>query len=374
MPVASLRTLLPLGVVCALAAGPSGCGGDRRAVSEYPHAPSDFADAFTADLAGSRDGLALAVAGQLRGRDGSEEVVRVYTRGRNPGWRRAPRLVRRAGHGDHVSVVYSGRIPCVGYESPARARVLACLRRNRWRHLPMNGLPARGRLLKLAAPGGRLVAVLRLSDRIAAFRRATGRWRGVGSRLPIRGAVAVVGESSRASDALELALVDVARGERTVWSLMRGKWRRRPPLRGHGGGPMPGGPVRLGRSIYLPLVDASSEPWRFSAHVLRDGVWSSVNPGLNRDRGSAQGVLRVVGGAVWAAWQENEPRDDGLFNTRMYAQRVAPVASHPREIWSGTSIGPGSIETVQGAGRRWTLYMPGAPRRRGLTVAVKPLP
>jgi hypothetical protein len=137
---------------------------------------------------------------------------------------------------------------------------------------------------------------------------------------------------------------------------------------------MPGGPVRLGRRLYIPVIDASADPWRFSVFVLRNETWNAMRAPLNRSTGNAQGTLSAAGGAVWATWQENRPRDDGLFDTHMYAQRVAPERGPARELWAGTSIGPGSMEAVEAAGRRWVLYMPAAKGRKALSVAVEPLP
>ena len=136
---------------------------------------------------------------------------------------------------------------------------------------------------------------------------------------------------------------------------------------------MPGGPVRLGSRVLLPVIDATVDPWQLTVLELDGEVWTPLGGALNRGPGHAQGALRVAGGEAWAAWQENEPRQDGLFNTRVYAQRVAPEPHSPHAVWSGVSIGPGSVEVVQGAGRRWVLYMPRAAGRRALTVAVKPL-
>ena len=172
---------------------------------------------------------------------------------------------------------------------------------------------------------------------------------------------------------LDTAFVDVATGQRLLWSLVHDEWRRQTPLRGNGGGPMPGGPVRLGERVYMPVNDATEVPWQFSVHVLERGHWRQVGGPLNRGAGHAQGVLRRIGRSVWAVWQENAPRDDGLFDTRMFVPKVAPAGGPAREIWAGTSIGPGSTEVARGAGRDWVLYMPGVSGRRALTVAVKPL-
>jgi hypothetical protein len=190
--------------------------------------------------------------------------------------------------------------------------------------------------------------------------------------LPTKGAIAAVGQSAASTSVVDLAFVDVASGARVVWTLANRAWHRHKPLLGLGGGPMPGGPVRMGSRIYLPVVDATREPWAFAVHVLNREGWSD-GAWLSRGLGHAQGVVRVEGGEVWATWQENQPRDDGLFDTVMYAQKVAPVAARAIKVWAGASIGPGSVETVRGAGRRWVLYMPAAQDRKALTVAVKPL-
>jgi hypothetical protein len=136
---------------------------------------------------------------------------------------------------------------------------------------------------------------------------------------------------------------------------------------------MPTGPVRRGSRIFLPVVDATVSPWQFSVHVLHDERWSRLGRVLNQGTGNAQGVLRVSGGSVWAAWQEHAPRADGLFDTRMYVQRLAPRRRDPEAIWAGATIGPGDIETSRGSGALWVLYMPARSAGNGLTVRVKRL-
>jgi hypothetical protein len=246
--------------------------------------------------------------------------------------------------------------------------------RGAWRPLPNAGLPPRSaRLIRFEACDGRLVALFTMDRKLIAVRLAGRRWRPLGQPVPTGRAIPAVGECDRTAPAPDLALVDVAAGTRALWSLDTGAWRARTPLGDVGGGPTPGGPVRLGSSVYLPVIDASTAPWRLSVYAFEGGNWTLILGPLNRSSGNAQGVVRVNGHSVWAAWQENAPRPDGRFDTRMYVQRVAPVPGAAEKIWSGISIGPGSMETVQGAGSRWVLYMPQARRRAGLTVAVSRL-
>jgi hypothetical protein len=173
---------------------------------------------------------------------------------------------------------------------------------------------------------------------------------------------------------LDLATVETTSGNRRVWSMVHGRWRGGVPLRGEGAGPMPGGPVRVDKRVYLTATDASAQPWKMSVHVLERRAWRPVDGRLNRSAGNAQGTLSLVGRSVWAAWQEQSQREDGRFETVLWAQRVAPTGDRAKQLWRGVSIGPGSIEVVAGAGRTWALYQPSAMNGSALTVAVKPLP
>jgi hypothetical protein len=330
---------------------------------------AEFIDVLNADLAGNRQGLSLAVVGEVRGKPVGSRVVRVYTRGRTSRWRRTPGFERLLAAGNPVSITEQGR--CVGFESEPRGRVLACLRDGEWRRVASAGLPPRpARLLKLSRFDGGLWAVFKARDQVTVLRLRNGRWHRVGKALRTGRAIAAVGESAGARGVVDVALADVASGERVLWTLVRGHWTRHAPLRGTGGGPMPGGPVRLGSRIYLPVIDAFVEPWKLSVRVLEHRSWSPAAGPLNRGLGNAQGVVSAAGSGIWASWQENAPRDDGLFDTHIYAQQVAPEAGAARELWAGTSIGPGSVETVRAVGRLWELYMPAAKRRKALGVAV----
>jgi hypothetical protein len=352
--VASLVT--GLGILAAAAFPPTG----------------DFSDVLGADITGDRRSLSLSVSGQARGAPSEDQVVRVYIRGRASAWRRAPRLPQALAPGGHVSLAQATGRPCVGYESLPRGRVLVCLRRGRWRSLGSVGLPRSARLLELFRSRGGFTAALDARGAVVVLRLRDGRWRRLGKALPRHGAIAAVDEPS-GGGAVDVALVDLARGERVVWTLANSAWRRHVPLRGPGGGPMPGGPVRFGGRIYLPVNDATVEPWAFSVQVLERESWRALGAPLNRSAGHAQGALRAGGGSLWATWQEHDQRDDGLFDTHMYVQRIAPTPTTASEVWAGTTVGPGSIETVQAAGRRWVLYTPAAKGRRALTVAVEPL-
>jgi hypothetical protein len=369
-----------LGVVALALSACSGNSGSPAAVSDVSPA-GDFADVFGADLAGDARGLSLVVAGQARGPGRKELVVRVYRRSRGSGWERAPRLKEALDSGGAMSVVQSNGTPCVGYQGRGGTPVLACLRGRDWLRLPRAGLPAAGlpaasaRLTKLALFNGRLIALFQAGrpagKHLNIVRLEGNRWRRLGRRIPAHGAIAALGENS-AGHTLDLALNDVAAERRSVWHFSEGRWRQSAALEGVGAGPMPSGPVRVGGRVYLPVVDASGQPWRLWVYTLDDEDWSRLGKPLNRGPGNAQGVLRVNGGSVWAGWQEHDPREDGLFDTHMYVQKLAPAPGEAREVWAGTSIGPGNIETVVGAGSQSVLYMPQAQGRRGLTVRVRP--
>jgi hypothetical protein len=335
---------------------------------------TDFVDVFSADAAGDRSGLSVAVAGRVKEHSRDTTTVRVYTRGRSSGWHRTPALAEPLRAGSALSLTRTRGITCAGYDGRPRHRALACLRRGRWRDLPRAGLPAPpARLLKLFAVRGGLAAAFIASERVVVLRLSDRRWRRVGRSLPIGRSIPAIGESGPGQRIIDVSFVDVASGRRTVRSLVGRRWRSAPPLEAAGGGPAPGGPVRFGGRLYLPVMDATADPWELSAYSLAGGRWSVAAARLNAGAGSAQGVLRLGAGSVWAAWQENEPRDDGLFDTHMYVRPVAPAGRPATEVWSGASIGPGTIETVEGGGRTWVLYMPGAPGRRALTVALEPL-
>lgn len=227
--------------------------------------------------------------------------------------------------------------------------------------------------MRLATLGRRLIAVFGDGRRVVVVRLVDRRWRRLGKPIPTHGAVVAFSENAEAAGVADVALVDVARNRRVVWSFQNGRWVRSAPLEGVGAGPMPSGPVRLAGRLYLPVVDATTSPWLLSVYVLDGSRWRRLGRPLNRGDGSAQGVLRVNDGAVWAAWQENAPRDDGRFDTEIYTKRIASSPRSAELVWSGVTIGPGDVETVTGAGRRWLLYSPAAPGgRNALTARVEP--
>jgi hypothetical protein len=114
----------------------------------------------------------------------------------------------------------------------------------------------------------------------------------VGQPVPTGRAIPAVGECDAAARAPDLALVDVATGVRRLWRLEGGSWREATPLRGVGGGPTPGGPVGLGSTAYLPVIDASTDPWRFSVYLLGGETWTLVaGRPVNQGIGNAQGVI-----------------------------------------------------------------------------------
>lgn len=363
-------------VLCALLAlALAGCGDAAGKTEVVPG--HDFADVFSADLAGDPGELAWAIAGQLE--PGARHLdVRLYRRGRGGDWTRAPRLAGPMDAGGQPSVAVLGGALCVGYGTAAGRPTLSCLHDGRWRALPQAGLPlAPARLSRLSTSQGRLVAVFSSgagADALTTVLRLDrARWRVLGRPLRTHGAIVTLGESTDAGGALDLALVDLPRRQRSLLTFRDGAWRRSGSLDGVGGGPMPGGPVRVAGRVYLPVVDASATPWRFSVFVLSAGRWARLGAPLNEGLGNAQGVLSASRGAVWATWQENALRPDGRFDTRVYARQVAPRRGDARMVWQGVTIGPGSVETVHGAGGQSVLYMPSAAGGRRLTARVDSL-
>jgi hypothetical protein len=367
---------MKLALALLVAGGVVGCGGataDEPAVSPG----SDFADVFSADLAGDANGLAWVMAGQLRAHARRLDV-RVYRRASGGGWTPAPQLAKRPDSGGQPSLAVIDGAPCVGYAADGGPPVLACLRGGRWHRLPSAGLPAApAQLTKLSGSGGRPIAVFSTAggagSRTTVLRLDGTRWHVLGRPLATHGAIVTLGEATGAGATLDLALLDVPGRQRSLLTFDAGRWHRSAPLAGVGAGPMPGGPVRLGERAYMPVVDADATPWRFSVFVLGDAGWTRLGAPLNSGPGNAQGVLSASGGGVWATWQQDASRADGRFDTRVYAQRVAPSRGAARLVWQGITIGPGSVETVQGAGGRSVLYMPSAAGGRGLTARVEPL-
>ena len=125
--------------------------------------------------------------------------------------------------------------------------------------------------------------------------------------------------------------------------------------------------------VYLPVNDAGDDPWRFSVRVLTGERWSSPSRPLNRGPGNAQGTVELIGDSVWASWQQHDLAADGLFETAMYVQQIAPTRHAPRLVWSGLSLGPGRVEPVRALGARWVLYTPQLAGRNALTVRVRRL-
>src|SRR5215212_6123550 len=182
------------GVVLLALAGCGDAAGRPRVVPGH-----DFADVFSADLAGDPDELALIIAGQLR--HGAKRLdVRVYRRDSGGGWNRAPRLAGQLDSGGQPSVVVLGGALCVGYGTAAGRPVLSCLHDGRWHALPHAGLPtAPARLSRLSSSQGRLVAVFSSAagaDTLTTVLQLDGtRWRVLGRPLRTHGAITTLGET-----------------------------------------------------------------------------------------------------------------------------------------------------------------------------------
>ncbi len=269
-----------------------------------------------------------------------------------------------------VSVAYGRSAPCVGYLTPRNGTALGCLRNGRWAPLPRAGLPRSPfSFARLTARGSRLVALYAAPQRAAAYELKGRRWHRLGGPVRTDGAIVALGENLRSDTPVDLALNDVRSKTRRICTFDGSRWSKSAALRGIGPGPMPSGPVRVGRTVYLAVVDASTSPWVMSVHKLAGARWSTARQQLNQTDGNAQGTIRENDGVVWASWQESRPLQSGAFATSMFAQPLTP-GSRPTSLWRGESIGPGAIETIDSTGGVWAMYMPTAPDARGLTLDV----
>lgn len=366
------RALLAVGLILLMGCNCASSSQRSAAAPEREQPSADFRQVHSSDLAGTTNNLLLAVAGAPSGRSTKELAVRAYRSHGAGGWDELPPLADAFGGVSRVSVVDLAGVPCIGYETPRNGAALGCLRDEEWLPLPRRGLPRRPALLvKLGIRRGSLVAVFHSGSAVTVTEMAHGRWRRLGPPLRTNDSIPAVSENLNDASAIDIALVDLRRRTRYVWSLLDGRWHRSPALSGIGGGPMPSGTVRLANKLYMPVIDADRSPWTFAVFVLDHGRWRRYRGPENRTRGNAQGSLRVVGNEVWAAWQENRPARNGIFDTTMYTTRIAPLPGVIQKVWAGRSVGPGDIETVSGAGRLWTLYTPGVSDDRHLSVAIR---
>ena len=370
-------------VALALVAMVGGCGGDGGAsASGLRSGPAAFADESYAELAtDGEEALWLAVAGYTRDR---EFGLRVFERD-GAGWAELPAPPGEVSSDVPISFVDPGsggsQGPCLGYSvGLAPKPAVVCLVADQWRaeRLPRLG---RGQLVEIGREGGDLLALAtELRGKRGRYRVLRERERQWIQTPPVLAPAAVARlaiqpERDSASPAFGLATQGRS-AQHYVFELQSGDWQKlRPTVTARGAGPLVGGPVVLPGRILYPVNEASGEPWSFSVQSARIGSTRAKSVGVSSGSGNAQGRLDLAGGAVWATWQEHDPRADGRFQASIYAAEISPTGRVRGKIrlWRGISIGPGSTQVIEFQGRPVALYMRASDDGRGLQAAVRTL-
>jgi hypothetical protein len=367
----------------AVAALSPGClaGGDEGRAAA-PIQPADaFPNVLNAQAAGDDRNLWIATTGRIE-RTGPISA-RVFRYAFGGGWVPSPDPVQPVDDGPPFSLALHDGVPCVGYTSQDRPTV-SCLRGDGWTEpAPALG-PLAGRSLDrlVAAHGDLFVLATRRTGRLAdhrVLRLAGHEWRPVGQ--PVRSRMGIAWPSAAPRGGLDLAVAETVSGRmrRTVYSLSGDRWRKRGrALSGLALGPVTSGAVHIGARTFLPVVEARRDEWPFSVYASDGGSWRRARSGpLNIGHGSAQGNINEVGGRVWAIWQQSAFRDDGRFDTTLFAGRVDTTTLRvvrPRRLWRGVSIGPGDVQVVGARGRTWALFLRAHDRTPdGLQAEVTPI-
>ena len=372
----AVRSLAIVFVVAALA----GCGAEDGTAA--PTGPAAFPDESWAELASDGgDALWLAVAGYRR--DGNFGL-RVFRRAA-PGWKQLPVPPGRISDDLPLSITVpaGSRMPCLGYSAGTRpAPVIACFDGGDWqpRELPA---PPRGQLIQIATFGGDLVALVdqpqeTQRSRYFLLRDGGGGW----ASAPPISAPPAIAQIALEDDPKEAAVSFPRVGFATqglysqhfIAELRNGRWRRlQPSSRKVGAGPLVGGPALLGNRIFYPVTEADIEPWSFSVLTARIGSPRATRQRLSSGGGNAQGHLDLVGGRVWATWQEHESSKGRGFRAAIFAAELSPTGRVRRKLrlWHGVSIGPGSLQIVEFEGRMLALYMRSSVNGGGLQATVR---
>jgi hypothetical protein len=374
-----LSLLLLLVVFAAIVAG---CGAeDGNAAGRPSTNPGAFPDESWAELASDGDdGLWLAVAGYERNGDFG---LRVFRRGAHV-WEELPVPPGEVSQDLPIGIAVpagSGGAPGLGDSAgPRPAPLVACLDGGGWQPLDLPPL-AGGQLLQISTQDGDLVALVGEQgpngSRYRLLRAAGGEWAQTPpiSAPPAIARLAIEDPSATASAFPAIGFATQGhRSQHFVAELRDGGWRRlKPTLQGVGTGPLVGGPVLLDKRVLYPVNEADAEPWSFSVQTARIGSAEARPERLSTGTGNAQGRVDLIGGRVWATWQEHDPLRDGGFRTAVFAAELTPKGQLRRKVrlWRGVSIGPGSIQVVEYQGRTLALYMRASSDGHGLQATVR---
>jgi hypothetical protein len=368
------------------------CGLDEEARGDSPWMPPRaFADDSAAELAtDGRDALWLLVTGY----EGRRFAAKVFlTEGGD--WTEMPALAEEVGNDGPANIAVAKlagaeEVPCVGYSEAGGGKpLITCWVGGQWQRQPLPSSMRNARLVQMSGSQGQLTALFQgnLPSGKTAFqviRLGSSGWEAIGPRIKTPAALAQLGSDSPDDSGSPLIGVETqgSTPKRYVLALRGGDWVRLGPVFGGPGlGPLLGGPVTSGRSIFMPVNDAEQTPWTFSVLSIRAGLGATTaQPNdLSVDAGNAQGKIYEVGNdrAAWATWREDEPLRSGAFRTRIYAARLSARTQVIRKVrlWGGVSIGPGSTQVIEFRGRLLALYMPSASREdQGLRATVRTIP
>ncbi|MFL5817467.1 MAG: hypothetical protein ACJ76L_07690 [Conexibacter sp.] len=371
--------LVALLLAIVTAAGGVGSSTDPRQTATLSVQP--FAPTLGADATGDAHHLWVAAYGRSAAGIG----VVIYHHNRRGDWTPHPeQLPAPVDEDSPVSLTLNQDEPCIGY-NVNQAPVVYCRHRT-WSKLRGIEAGRRMRLVELTSCQSVLYALLAdaTSGSLAVWQHSpSSRWTPTGNNLPIRAAIGhFVANAAGRCPGVNVATQSSIRGQttRAIWSRARTGWKQTSQLPAAAMGPFLSGPIQLrDGTLAFPIVTASSRPWRFSVLTKRRGsAWQPANPRpLNTGPGDAQGVLAASQAATWAIWQQNAVNTSGTFATRILVAAIhTPDLSigRPRELWSGTSIGPAPVDVVHALGRDWALYLPAASTTTPeLRVVVRPL-
>ena len=350
-----MRLRYVIALVAALAALTGGCRhSEPSGQSVATRLVSGFKDDLNVAAAGSKNSAALAVLG--RDEEKRPPEVRVFHRPGDGGWSRVPSPPVVPDAGETLFLAFEDDDPCLA-TTVSRQRRVVCLESSRWHDRSFPDGIRNGNVVDLTARKGRLYLLgsAAADGSVQVFRRFQDSWHAIGPAIPLSEGVAKFVQSSpRQPGPPEVGLVQFNRPgvPRSILRYNGAAWRRSlRVLKGRDDGPTIMGPVRIGRRVYWPIVRDNAKPWSFSIFASRGSRWVEVGGRpLSRGEGNAQGVATFAQGKVWATWQENAFRPDGLFATSIV---TIPIDSRTlrlgqrRRLWRGPSIGPGDLGTFE---------------------------
>jgi hypothetical protein len=343
-----------------LAGGSDGAGGSAPAI----HPRDAFPNVLNAQAAGDSHDLWIAATG--RGARSEPIRARVFRYASAQEWVPAADPESPVDDGLPFSLALYRGAPCLGYTSGGKP-IVSCLRGAEWAEPAATADALAGRSLDrlVAAHGDLFILASARSGRQVdhrVLRLAGGRWTPVGQ--PIHSRMGIAWPTAAPGGELDLAVAEEVkrRTRRTVYSSAGGRWRMRGrPLSGSAPGPVTSGDVRVGSRVFLPVVEARGAAWPFSVYTSDGGRWRVAGSGpLNVGRGDAQGSIHHIGRRLWAIWQQNAFRDDGRFDTAVFAAEIGTTTlrvGRPKRLWHGVSIGPGDVQVVGARGRTWALFL-----------------